>query len=146
MKIYIASSWKNQHAVEMLTALLRAEGHEVKSFVEHEGQMGLFGKVSFEEWLNSEDGRDCFEYDTSGATESDLVVYIGPSGCDAWAEVGAAWASGRNIVGLHAKGEQIGLMRRMIGTWFHNYRDLLKWFKEWAPMREAALAPREDQS
>ena len=29
MKIYIASSWKNVHAVEMLTALLRDKDHEV---------------------------------------------------------------------------------------------------------------------
>jgi hypothetical protein len=42
MKIYIASSWKNQHAVEMLTALLRDRGHEVLSFVEnnHGEQVG----------------------------------------------------------------------------------------------------------
>ena len=34
MKIYIASSWKNQHAVEMLTDILRYKGHDVVSFVE----------------------------------------------------------------------------------------------------------------
>lgn len=27
--IYIASSWKNQHAVQMLTSMLRRKGHEV---------------------------------------------------------------------------------------------------------------------
>ena len=114
MKIYIASSWKNQHAVELLTAHLRSNGHEVKSFVEHEGKNGDFARLSFTEWVDSEDGRDCFEYDTSGATDSELVIYIGPSGVDAWAEVGAAWARGVPIVGLWAKGEQAGLMRRMI--------------------------------
>ena len=30
MTIYIASSWRNQHAVEMLTALLRERGHTVE--------------------------------------------------------------------------------------------------------------------
>ena len=34
MKIYIASSWKNQHAVEMMTDKLRENGHKVISFVE----------------------------------------------------------------------------------------------------------------
>ena len=34
VRIYIASSWKNQHAVEMLTDLLRKAGHEVVSFVD----------------------------------------------------------------------------------------------------------------
>jgi hypothetical protein len=37
MKIYIAASWKHQHAVEMLTVLLRERNHEVLSFVEKEG-------------------------------------------------------------------------------------------------------------
>lgn len=138
MKIYIASSWKNQHAVEMLTRLLRDRGQEVKSFVEHEGKNGDFARLSFEEWINSDDGRDCFEYDTSGATDSDLVIYLGPSGCDAWAEVGAAWGRGVNIVGLCAKDEQVGLMRRMVGTWFHNYHDLMHWFTEWEPYWRAA--------
>ena len=40
------------------------------------------------------------------------------------AEVGAAWAVGKPIVGLWAKSEQVGLMRHMV-TWFNNYRDLL---------------------
>lgn len=142
MKIYIASSWKNQHAVELLTAALRGAGHEVKSFVEQEGSAGHFAKLPFDEWVDSSDGLECFEYDTSGATDSDLVIYIGPSGIDAWAEIGAAWSRGVNIVGLWGKGEQVGLMRRMIGTWFPNYRDLLAWLAEWGPMYEAGKRPR----
>lgn len=133
MKIYIASSWKNQHAVEMLTALLREQGHEILSFVENNhgenpnsatNEKAYEKPVPFEQWVWSEDGTRSFEYDTRGATESDLVIYIGPSGTDAWAEVGAAWARGVPILGLWAKGEQSGLMRRMV-EWFDNYRDLL---------------------
>ena len=41
MKIYIASSWKNQHAVEMFSRLLRERGHEVVSFVEEN-----FGEIA----------------------------------------------------------------------------------------------------
>jgi len=126
MKIYIASSWKNQHAVEMLTEILRKMGHEVISFVEKavsdEGRTNI--KFDFEEWINSVDGHDKFKYDTDGATKSDLVIYIGPSGCDAWAEIGAAWASKRIIFGLWAKGEPSGLMRKMV-CWFTDYRELL---------------------
>lgn len=36
MKIYIASSWKNQHGVEMLTKLLREKNHTVVSLNEIE--------------------------------------------------------------------------------------------------------------
>jgi len=134
MKIYIASSWKNQHAVEMLTALLRDRGHEVLSFVEKavadESRKGL--KFDVEKWINSEDGYNKFIYDTNGATQSDMVIYIGPSGIDAWAEVGAAWGCGKPVIlGLWAKGEQVGLMRKMVAAWFSNYQDLLIAVDEW---------------
>lgn len=135
MKIYIASSWKNQHAVEMLTGLLRRDKHEVLSFVENNhGEVGTLSTrhlatengnpIPFDEWVWSERGRKSFEYDTGSATSADLVIYLGPSGTDAWAEVGAAWAAGIPIFGLHAKGEQAGLMRRMV-NWFMDYTALL---------------------
>lgn len=127
MKIYIASSWKNQHAVEMLTALLRGNNHEVISFVEQADTTEdrvKHGKLDFDEWVWSEMGLEKFKYDTDGATESDLVIYISPSGTDAWAEVGAAWGRGVSVFGLHAKGEQAGLMRRM-AQWFDSVDDLL---------------------
>jgi hypothetical protein len=82
MKIYIASSWKNQHAVEMLTDALRAKGHNVTSFVEKavcdEGRSNI--RFDVEKWIASKDGEEKYLYDLAGATESDLVVYIGPSG------------------------------------------------------------------
>ncbi len=128
MKVYIASSWKNQHAVEMLTALLREiDGVEVLSFVENnfgEGH-GPTKPTPFEDWLLTPEATQSFLYDTRGATRSDLVIYIGPSGVDAWAEVGAAWASNIPVYGLWAKGEQAGLMRRMVGQWFERYPDLV---------------------
>lgn len=127
MKIYIASSWKNQHAVEMLTEMLRYRGYEIISFVEKavsdEGRTEI--KFDFEQWIKSKDGEEKFYYDLSGAMKSDLVVYIGPSGTDAWAEIGAAYASGISIFGLWAKSESSGLMRKMV-KWFHDYKDLLK--------------------
>lgn len=130
MNIYIASSWKNQHAVELLTSLLRDEKHTVLSFIENNygekprGQ-DMLGDLSFDKWCATEKGRQSFEYDTRGATQSDLVIYIGPSGCDAWAEVGAAWASRIPIYALQSKGEAIGLMRRMADYWFDDFRVLL---------------------
>lgn len=131
MKIYIASSWKNRHAVELLTEKLRTAGHEVLSFVENnndEAKDGIGGvkEVPFEQWVMSAAGLRSFKYDTDGAMLSDLVIYISPSGQDAWAEVGSAFASGTMIFGLWAKGEQVGLMRRMIGAWYNNFPTLLE--------------------
>jgi hypothetical protein len=111
--IYIASSWKNQCAVELLTRLLRDRGHLVNSFVENNHHDEKADPPDLASWVWSDSGRASFVYDTNSATTADLVIYVGPSGPDAWAEVGAAWASDVPIIALQAKGEQIGLMRRM---------------------------------
>ena len=127
MKIYIASSWKNQHAVEMLTDLIRAKGHQVLSFVENnfEEGHGPDKPMDFETWVQTEQADRSFQYDTDGATKSDLIIYLSPSGTDACAEIGAAWASGKPISGLWAKGEPVGLMRKMV-EWCNNFRELIK--------------------
>lgn len=131
LTIYIASSWKNQHAVQMLTAELRKRGHTILSFVENNhGENKVHSgshkkEVPFEEWVWSDAGLRSFRYDIDGATKADLVVYISPSGTDAWAEVGAAYGAGIPIIGLWAKGEQAGLMRRLVSKWFDEYTALL---------------------
>lgn len=129
MTIYIASSWKNQHGVEMLTAILREKGHTVISWIENnygEDHNHVTKKFDFETWVNSDEAVQSFEFDTNGATTSDLVIYYAPSGKDACAEMGAAWAAGVPILGLYAKGEYLGLMRKMVSKWFSRYTDLLQ--------------------
>ncbi len=127
MKIYIASSWKNQHAVEMMTALLRERGHTVLLFVENNhGEGHSFTKpIPFEDWVKTEQATRSFHYDTTGASTSNLVIYIGPSGKDAAAECGIAWAKGIPIIGLYAKGEDFGLMRKMMHDWCFRYNEVL---------------------
>lgn len=127
MKIYIASSWRNQHGVEMLTALLREKDHQVVSFVEIETKDK---DLPFDKWIHSDGAKQCFVFDTEGATTSDLVIYYGPSGKDACAEMGAAWAKNIPIIGLWAKGEDMGLMRHMAIKWCYNYRELLESVEE----------------
>ncbi len=132
-RIYICASWKHEHDVRMLTDCLRDRGYEILSFVENKhGEqaghvaVGEDGKsVPLDEWIWSERGGASFEFDTNSATGADCVIYIGPSGTDAWAEIGAAWASGVPILALHAKGEQSGLMRRMATQWYSDHRTLL---------------------
>lgn len=130
MKIYIASSWKNQHGIEMLTSLLREAGHEVVSWIENNfgenpDSSVNTGKFDFETWVSSPESDQSFEFDTSGATKSDLVIYYGPAGKDACAEMGAAWGAGTPIIGLYAKGEDLGLMRKMAIKWYYRYDQIL---------------------
>ena len=132
MKIYIASSWKNQHAVEMLTDLLRKQGHEVLSFVENnygENHNHVTKKFDFETWVNSSESDESFRYDSEGAMKCDLLIYISPSGKDAAAECGMAYAKGIPIIGLYAKGEDFGLMRKMMLGWFERHTDVLEFTK-----------------
>lgn len=127
MTIYIASSWKNQHAVEMLTALLRAKGHTVISWIENNyGELATIKELSFESWVNSEAADKSFSFDTNGAMNSDLVIYVAPSGKDACAEVGMAYAKGVTIIGLYAKGEDLGLMRKIMIMWFERYTQVME--------------------
>lgn len=123
LTIYIAASWKHRHAVEMLTDLLRQRGHEVMSFVENNHGEDV-KPVPFETWVESEEAEQSFEYDTGAARKCAMTIYIGPSGKDAAAEVAMAWTAGRIVLGLYAKGEDFGLMRKMI-EWHRDYRSLL---------------------
>lgn len=127
MKIYIASSWRNQHAVEMLTAILRDKGHIVLSFIEQNYNSGYGASkgIPFEEWVNSESAIAAFNYDTESAMSADLIIYVGPSGKDAAAECGMAYAKGKTIFGLNAKSEDFGLMRKIISNWYERVQDLL---------------------
>jgi len=137
MKIYIASSWKNQHAVEMLTALLREQKHEVISWVENnfgEGHNHVTEKFDFETWVNSPESDQSFEFDTHGAMGCELFIYVGPAGKDAAAECGICYGqrlAGKTIpmLGLFAKGEDFGLMRKMFDAWFGRVVELLEYIE-----------------
>ncbi len=118
MKIYIAASWKHQHAVEMLTERLEADGHEILSWLrEGRPEEAFLSRRELAHFINSEEGRRVFDFCASSATGADLVIYLGPSGCDAWAEVGAAYGRGVPVLGLLAKSEDVGLMRHMVLSW-----------------------------
>ena len=128
MKIYIASSWKNRAAVEMLADLLTKDGNDVYCFTRHADnieQEVLAGTYSFDKWVMSPSGEAKFDADLDAVHNADLMVYLGPAGTDAWAEVGAAWAFSIPIIGILAKGEPAGLMRRMVDAWYEDYTDVL---------------------
>ncbi len=126
MRIYIAASWKHQHAVAMLTERLESMGHEVLSWLrEGRPEEAFLSKRELAGFINSDEGRRIFTFCVTSATTSDLVIYLGPSGCDAWAEVGAAHGAGVPVLGLLAKAEEVGLMRHMVDMWYDSVSDLM---------------------
>ena len=127
MRIYIAASWKHQHAVEMLTERLESTGHQVLSWLrEGRPEEAFLSRLELAAFIGSDDGRRIFNFCVDSATQADLVIYLGPSGCDAWAEVGAAHGAGRPVLGLLAKNEDVGLMRHMVHAWYSSVTDLLQ--------------------
>lgn len=126
MRIYICASWKHRHAVEMLTELLEAKGHEILSWIRRgRPEEAFLSNRELTRFIESEAGREVFEFCAESATKADLVIYLGPSGCDAWAEVGAAYGSGVPVFGLISKSENVGIMRHMIDSWFSSVGELL---------------------
>lgn len=68
---------------------------------------------------------------------SDLVIYISPSGKDAAAELGMAYAKGIPIIGLYAKGEDFGLMRKMFFAWCEKYTQVLDMVEQYKLIKAA---------
>ena len=127
MNIYIAASWKHQHAVEMLSERLEAKGHTVLSWLrEGRPEEAFLSRRELEHFILSDEGKRVFDFCANSATGCDLLIYLGPSGCDAWAEVGAAYGRGVPILGLLAKSEDVGLMRRMVHSWHSSVTGLLQ--------------------
>lgn len=127
MNIYIAASWKHQHAVEMLTDALEQRGHKILSWLrEGRPEEAFLSKLDLDNFIRSEEGCRVFDFCVSSVKNADFIIYIGPSGCDAWAEIGAAYGLGKPIFGLLAKSEDVGMMRHMIREWFSGVADLLR--------------------
>ncbi len=127
--IYIASSWKHQHAVELLTNVLRQHGYTVLSFIENNyGEGHAATKLApFEEWVNTSAAEQAFKYDTSAACNSDVTIYMGGSGKDAIAEATMCWCHHKTLLGLSSPAEDIGLMRKMFHQWFDRWPDLIEY-------------------
>lgn len=143
MKVYIASSWRNAHGVELLTEQLRSIGCDVASWIENnygENHNHVTKRMDFEQWVASGDSLDSFWFDTAHAQTCDLFIWYGPAGMDAAAELGMAYSAGQGyfpklIWGLWAKGENLGLMRRAVARWFSRPGDLVAAVRELSELK-----------
>jgi nucleoside 2-deoxyribosyltransferase len=139
MKIYLASSAKNQHAVEMLTSLLEQQGFTVLSFVKDSRELGMLDYLvsDTDEHCNSRSGVMASLNCVESIMESDLVLYIGPAGVDSWAEIGLAYGLNKKVYGLKSKGEEVGIHRHMVSVWHDDYRNILVELLEFASVNVA---------
>ena len=114
----------------MMTDLLHKKGHSISSFIRinRSEKTNLLDPRSFKNWLSSQNAHNVFEYNTQSAMTSDVVIYLGPSGPDTWAEIGVAFGCNNecDIIGItNNRTEKIGLNQKMI-KWFDNHYELIE--------------------
>ena len=101
-KIYVASSWRNEHQQEVVK-VLRELGHEVYDFKNPEGKTGFQWSEIDKDWQNwtTEQYREAlehpvaqagFESDFNAMNWADVCVLVLPSGRSANTEAG--WMAG----------------------------------------------------
>jgi len=115
MKIYLASSWKNEHGVKAMAQLLRVNGHDVDAFCEekagrfmfHWSELGDASKIDAISMLESEQGKKAFAEDKKWLDWADCIILMLPSGRSAHLEAGYAVGQGKRlfIFGEFPKGE-----------------------------------------
>lgn len=124
MKVYVASSWRNNRQRSVVTAL-RFVGHEVYDFRNPApGDHGFHWSnidPAWQRWtpqqyikgLRHPVAEDGFEKDLAAMRWADAFVLVGPCGRSAHLELGWAVGSGKRTVALIADGEP-ELMLKMV--------------------------------
>src|ERR1700761_2417486 len=107
MKIYVASSWRNEQQPGVVAAL-RAEGHEVYDFKDSEGFHWTEVDPNWKEWpsdiprylegLQNPCAVRGFTRDMSALQGCDVCVYVMPCGVSASWEAGWAVGAGKPVI------------------------------------------------
>ena len=106
MKIYVASSWRNDFQPGVVAAL-REDGHEVYDFKDSDGFHWSEVDPSWKEWPSDIEkylvglGHPCaergFSRDMTALRECDVCVYVMPCGVSASLEAGWACGAGKRV-------------------------------------------------
>jgi hypothetical protein len=137
LRIYVASSWRNEERQQAVVQLLRRLGHDVYDFRHPaEGVPGFsWSDVSpqWESWtpeqqieaLTDPRALKGFARDYFGMIEADLLVLVLPCGRSAHLEAG--WAAGRGIptIVILAEGEEAELMYNLLSEPISDLEDLI---------------------
>jgi len=102
MKIYIASSWKNEQSVMMLSQFLRENGHQVDAFTDsstgryvfHYSEIGPINELNAINFLKNPKSRKAFKEDKKWLDWCECCVMLLPCGKSSHLEAG--YAKGRN--------------------------------------------------
>lgn len=126
MNIYIASSYRNLHAVQLMRDALTAQGHMVLDWTAFVPPVSAFPSAERKAALDVPGRLDVFAFCTEACGSADAVLYIGPAGQDSACEVGIAYAAGVPVFGISGPLEEPGLiLRKCVCRWFHEAGGLL---------------------
>ncbi len=119
MKIYIASSARNMHGVQLLRDALVARGHQILDWTALAPPLAdHLSPEARRLALDSDERGEIFAFCAQACAEADLLIYLGPAGQDAACEVGMAYSAGVPVIGLAAPTEKPGLiLTRAVTTW-----------------------------
>ncbi len=110
-KIYIASSFRHIHAVQLLERQLIAMGYEIMDWTRKASVPEGLSPAKRREWMDTDNnGGTVFAFCHESCTSADLVIYLGQSGQDAGVEIGMAKASNIPVLGIRGPLEYAGLM------------------------------------
>lgn len=124
MKVYVASSWRNQRQPEVVTKL-RAAGHEVYDFRNPApGQHGFawaqidpewqtWTSEAFVEALEHPIAEDGYAFDYDALDDADATVLVMPCGRSAHLELGYAIGRGQHTAILLDEGSEPELMYKL---------------------------------
>jgi len=106
MRIYLASSWKNQELVHAVASFLRQNGHEVDAFCDessgryvfHFSEIGDADELDAISFLADTRSQKAFEEDKKWLEWCDVCVMILPCGNSAHLEAGYAKGIGKQLV------------------------------------------------
>ena len=130
MKIYTATSWKNEAFIKRLAIILRTYGHDVYCFAEQGAGQHVFmwpDVVDPEDdgisCLHNWNSRKAFDIDFKHLNDCDAVILYNPCGRDAHLEAGYAKGKGKllYILGSWPKGEYSNMYHMADGL-FRIYR------------------------
>ena len=115
VKIYIASSWKNEINVKSLASLLRLWGHEVDCFCDastgryvfHFSEVGPLDQIDAISFLQDHRAQKAFVEDKRRIDWADIIVMVHPCGKSSHLEAGYGKGIGKKLfmLGSFPKGE-----------------------------------------
>jgi hypothetical protein len=137
MKIYVASSWRNEYQPGVVYKLRKA-GHEVYDFKDSEGFHWSEVDPRWKDWTPEEYLKGLkhpcaergFLRDMSALQSCDVCVYVMPCGPSASMEMGWAVGAGKRVAVFIPELREPDLMIKMADLCTHRFTELREWLNK----------------